>query len=409
MNNIEINMLIELKKELNEVLIEDISPSVFDGILQIYNGVKQMSNDTTIMKTFQKCMEKICDWKENKEVKNVIDLLKKRLSNDDKFTQVTKTIDAILGLNTRIFYFNSSDLNSQLENTKLITNEKFIKKVYVESARRLWSQPYLFYESGLNSIEIKRNHIIILGLIKESISSAIRKLTIDSNAIQKIIDNTYSIKYNNEQAPQTKYIVEQNGGNLNEKDEILNIINKNLKVSESDKSIMKFNQPNDVFNNYTPEKGNILDVKSSSTLKKIVNESFQNNNHNSKENTNSSRESLHKDSRHSSKDTRYSPKDSRYSSKDTRHSSKDSRYSSRDSRHSTRYNTATNNISINTSVKNNLIKDLMTETVSYNPEDKNEKYQDIFSNSEIPDNLNRKVSKNLNREKENFYNSYLKK
>ena len=413
MNNIDINMLIEIKKELNEVLIEDISPSVFDGILQIYNEVKKMNlNDTKIMKTFQKCLEKICDWNEDKEVKNVINLLKKKLSNDDKFTQVTKTINAILGLNTRIYYFNSNDLNENLEKTNGIKIEKFIKKVYVESARRLWSQPYLFYESGLNSIEIKRNHIIILGLIKESILSAIRKLIIDSNTIQNIINNTYKVE--DKPVIKTKYIGYQNGGNLNEKKEILNIINKNLKVSESDKSVINFNRTNDIFNNYTPKNENISDVKSSSTLKKIVNESFQSNNHNSKEYNNNSRD-LHyssKDSYHSpqnSRDSHHNSRDSRHSSKDSRHSSKDSRHSSKDSRHSTRYNTATNNISINTSVKNNLIKDLMTESVLYNPEDKNEKYQDIFSNSEIPDNLNRKVSKNLNREKENFYNSYLKK
>ena len=50
----------------------------------------------------------------------------------------------------------------------------------------------------------------------------------------------------------------------------------------------------------------------------------------------------------------------------------------------------------------------MTDTVSYNPEDGNDKYQDIFSNSEVPDNTNRKVSKNLSKDKENFYNIILK-
>ena len=54
-NIININILIEIKHELNELIIEDISPSVFDGILEIYNGTVQISNNTTIMKTFQKC------------------------------------------------------------------------------------------------------------------------------------------------------------------------------------------------------------------------------------------------------------------------------------------------------------------------------------------------------------------
>ena len=51
----------------------------------------------------------------------------------------------------------------------------------------------------------------------------------------------------------------------------------------------------------------------------------------------------------------------------------------------------------------------MTESPAYNPEDGNEKYQDIFSNSEVPDNSMRKMSKTFNKDKESFYNSYLKK
>ena len=38
-NIININMLIDIKQELNELIIEDV-PSVFVGILEIYNGKK---------------------------------------------------------------------------------------------------------------------------------------------------------------------------------------------------------------------------------------------------------------------------------------------------------------------------------------------------------------------------------
>ena len=53
-NIININILIEMKHELNELIIDDISPSVFDGILEIYMGTKQISNDTTIMRNISK-------------------------------------------------------------------------------------------------------------------------------------------------------------------------------------------------------------------------------------------------------------------------------------------------------------------------------------------------------------------
>ena len=51
----------------------------------------------------------------------------------------------------------------------------------------------------------------------------------------------------------------------------------------------------------------------------------------------------------------------------------------------------------------------MTESVSYKPENGNDNYQDIFSNSEIPDNTNRKMSKKINEDKKYYYKNYLKK
>ena len=126
-NIININILIEMKHELNELIIDDISPSVFDGILEIYMGTKQISNDTTIMKTFQKCMEKICQWDDSK-VRNVIDILKKRLNSEERFLKLQNIVRAILRVNTQIMNHQSSNLDEELLNIEKITFEDFIKK-----------------------------------------------------------------------------------------------------------------------------------------------------------------------------------------------------------------------------------------------------------------------------------------
>jgi hypothetical protein len=411
-NTININVLIEAKQELNELIIDDVSPSVFDGILEIYIGTKQMCNDTTIMKTFQKCMEKICEWDDSK-VRSVIEMLRKKLNSEDRFLKLQSIVKAVLRINTQIMNNQGTSLDEEMKKVDLIKFDEFIRKVYVEAARRVWSQPYLFYEKGLNSIEVKRNHIIVVGLIRESILSAIRKLLLSRNVFDLIISNTYTVETTNVLQPPVfqeslnKNAVNQTGGDLQGRDEILNIINKNLKVSESDKNTIELNH--NAFNNYTPQQNNASDIKSSSTLKKIVNESFearQNSENNSRHNStnhNDYHNDYHSSHHHNNQSSRHSTNHSDNHNHSSRRSDRNS------SRHSTRYNTATNNISIDTSVKNKIMKDLMTDTVSYKPEDGNEKYQDIFSNSEVPDNTNRKMSKNLNKDKENFYNSYLKK
>jgi hypothetical protein len=71
-------------------------------------------------------------------------------------------------------------------------------------------------------------------------------------------------------------------------------------------------------------------------------------------------------------------------------------------------NTATkSNASHNNSeIKNKILKDLDTDTITYNPEDNAENYQDIFSNSDMKHtvNTNEKIEK---KSREKFFNNYL--
>ena len=64
------------------------------------------------------------------------------------------------------------------------------------------------------------------------------------------------------------------------------------------------------------------------------------------------------------------------------------------------------NGSNNSELKNKILKDLDSETVSYNPEDNAKNYQDIFSNSDVKHTVNThdKVEK---KSREKFFNNYL--
>jgi hypothetical protein len=67
-------------------------------------------------------------------------------------------------------------------------------------------------------------------------------------------------------------------------------------------------------------------------------------------------------------------------------------------------NTATK--SNNSDIKNKILKDLDSDTMTYNPEDNAENYQDIFSNSDMKHtvNTNEKIEK---KSREKFFNNYL--
>jgi hypothetical protein len=147
-------------------------------------------------------------------------------------------------------------------------------------------------------------------------------------------------------------------------DQILNIINKNKVLTESNELINNFtvnnhsNNHSNHSNNYSNNHSNhhsAVNIKqnsdnkrhSSSTLKKIINESIRNS-----------------------------------------------------------HNSATRAQSGNSDVKNKILKELDSDTITYNPEENAENYQDIFSNSDIKHtiNTNEKVEKKT---REKFFNNYL--
>jgi len=71
------------------------------------------------------------------------------------------------------------------------------------------------------------------------------------------------------------------------------------------------------------------------------------------------------------------------------------------------HNTATkSNDSHNSDIKNKILKDLDSDTANYNPEENANNYQDVFSNSEMKQtiNTNEKVEK---KSREKFFNNYL--
>ena len=70
------------------------------------------------------------------------------------------------------------------------------------------------------------------------------------------------------------------------------------------------------------------------------------------------------------------------------------------------YDTDNIDMYINDEIKNKILKDLDSDTMTYNPEDNAENYQDIFSNSDMKHtvNTNEKIEK---KSREKFFNNYL--
>lgn len=169
-----LNFLVETKQEYTTQLINILTPLIFEGLTSIYSEVLSISVPENILKNFQCFLQRIPKWNN--------DMIKRetsRIMNSTKsFTWLEDLIKATLKANIVVLTYNPSFKNQVKVDSSLYQNikiEDFIHKVYIECARELWNNPYLFYHL-YQPIELKRNQRDSIILIKECIKEAIRKL-----------------------------------------------------------------------------------------------------------------------------------------------------------------------------------------------------------------------------------------
>ena len=169
-----LNFLVETKQEYTTQLINIMTPLIFEGLISIYSEVLSISIPENILKNFQCFLQRIPKWNN--------DLIKRetsRIMNSTKsFSWLEDLIKATLKANIVVLTYNPSFKNQIKVDPSLYQNikiEDFVHKVYIECARELWNNPYLFYHL-YQPIELKRNQRDTIILIKDCIKEAIRKL-----------------------------------------------------------------------------------------------------------------------------------------------------------------------------------------------------------------------------------------
>jgi hypothetical protein len=378
MNN---SLLIELKKEYTILLKEIMSPIILEGLQQIYSESKKVSDKTTVLKNFQSLLKKIQSW-ENETLNNELNRI--QMSTNQQSPWLVQLIQAIFKLHMLIGGYEASELLKTQ-----INFGTFIHQIYKECYRLFWRDPFLFYHE-YSSLEQKKNYLIIMENINNAIESSIRRLLPMATLLEKLLgeptvngeligsidllkmpillDLPIEKMIKKEVIEETKQTggnnnmpisVEQSALEKNVNEKILNIINKNKVLTES----------NEV-NNFTV------------------------NNHSVALHSGGDRKS----SRRSSRDS------SRKSSENGNSSSTLKKIINESLRQS--HNNATKTNSANSDMKNKVLKELDSETANYNQEANADNYQDVFSNSDVRNTINTN-EKHEKKSRDKFFNNYL--
>ncbi len=168
------NFLIETKNEYTTHLTNILAPLVFEGFQSIYKEGMCFTQDCEILKIFQTCLKNIPKWSQTiieKETNRII-------NSSQSYGWLDDLIKATLKANLVVLMYNPSVKVQSKVNPdyyKHIRISDFIHKIYIECAREFWNNPYLFYHE-YQPIDIKRNQRDCLVIIKECIKESIRKL-----------------------------------------------------------------------------------------------------------------------------------------------------------------------------------------------------------------------------------------
>ena len=167
------NILVEKKKEFTVRIINILSPLILEGLVSIYNKAKEVSTGDNVLKIFQSFLKRIPKW--NEEL--ILAEINRIKTNSRDYELLFDLIKATIKSNLYILAYSPGQSNNTKINPEYYKNidfNKFIHDVYIECAREIWNNPYLFYHN-YPGIEIKRNQRDTIELIKNCIEESIRK------------------------------------------------------------------------------------------------------------------------------------------------------------------------------------------------------------------------------------------
>ena len=191
-----INLLVETKNEYTTQLVNVLAPLIFEGIQSIYKESLKVSNPSDILKNFQSLLRTIPTWNNN-----TIKTESERIMNNTRsFSWLGDLIRATLKANIVVLMYNPNTKKQSIIDPKFYNDikiEDFIHKVYIETARDLWNNPYLLYHN-YPPIELKRNQRDTINIIKDCIRESIRKLLPVKHILTVYLGDEYDVDDKNE-------------------------------------------------------------------------------------------------------------------------------------------------------------------------------------------------------------------
>ena len=160
------------KMEYTSQLIDTLTPHIFDGIKSVYDEAKIVHKTNTtvsILFLFRGFLEKVPSWSNE-----IVETETNRIIEMSTCDWLDDLITAVFISHTKILTSIGNNQNANVDLT-IPKTINFIHKCYINIAREIWKNPYLFDDFVLGS-EYQKNMRTVELMIKDSIENTIRKL-----------------------------------------------------------------------------------------------------------------------------------------------------------------------------------------------------------------------------------------
>jgi len=163
---VTIQEIFTANKSLEIKLCDDLKPLIKDGLQSMFNTAKQTAPPNEIFMRFQEFLKDTKNWNAN-----IVEEEVKRLRLH--IPQLDNLIIALLVSNIKIL--NTLRSSQQNVDVQLPTIANFIQKVYINCARQIFANPFLF-DFRVNTSQQAANNSQILEIINKQICYTIQQI-----------------------------------------------------------------------------------------------------------------------------------------------------------------------------------------------------------------------------------------
>ena len=188
MDDYSISSLVESKNEWCARLVSILSNTTITGIMAIFKEAivlcENDGNESKYLMTFQNLLSRIPEWNPT-----IIDVERKRIEAESRCNYIEDLITCVHIIQLKALTCVRVGQKQKKIDIDIPSVDKFIHQVYINVARKLYTNIYLF-EKDILPLQIQKNNRELELLVKESILLTIRNNIPIEHILRVYIDET---------------------------------------------------------------------------------------------------------------------------------------------------------------------------------------------------------------------------